>query len=60
MNDNELYVSACNLYDGGWRKEDYKLLRNSYKLSSHNAKKICDYLSEIETHDKEIEEENET
>ena len=50
MASNETYVEmASYLYDGGWRADDWQMLKSEYGLDDDSATIICVYLKSFES-----------
>ena len=49
MTSIETYTEmASYLFDGGWRAEDYEVLKKEYALHDETATIICHYLKSFE------------
>lgn len=44
----DIETTACALYDGGWRADDYKQLKQEYSLTDDETEDICKYLQKLQ------------
>jgi hypothetical protein len=48
MTTNEIYETASNLFDGGWKSCDLEEIKEEYELTDDEAVAICEELADIE------------